>query len=153
MIQNTVELLYPGICLSPSLIIVQHKHWQVFSEWAVVQEKMWHQLNYRPEPKNSKQNNSVHCRVTLSWVLHFMLLWSEVCKYAQLFLYIHTCPMVIMALQVNGGSCGSKVFKIACNIDSDKISGFRDASDSSALQWWCCSIWSLLYYINFWKFT
>lgn len=45
-----------------------------------------------------------------------------------------------MALQVNEGTCGNKVVKIACNTDIDKISGFRDASDSSALHWWRWSI-------------
>ena len=33
---------------------------------------------------------------------------------------------------MDGGSC-SKVVKISCNTDIEKFTGFRDASDSSAM--------------------
>jgi len=47
-------------------------------------------------------------------------------------LNICTSQTVVMTLQVDGGTC-SKVVKISCTIDIEKISGFRDASDSLAM--------------------
>ena len=58
------------------------------------------------------------------------------CIFTQLFVIYHlnicTSQTVVMALQVDGGTC-SKVVKISCSTDIKKNSGFRDASDSSAM--------------------